>query len=349
MRVAAQAPLNVDPTTTKAQADAAFDTRNYERALDAYRAAFAAGGDARLHYNIAQTLTALGRYPEALESYQRFLAEAPAGTLSTAQQEKFFQLLDELKAKISRLEIVCDVAGARVFVRDKALGTTPLSAPLTLDAGGAKIEILAEGYEPFVANVDLPGAGAKKVDATLRRVDFTGSLAVHGNVAAHVVVDGHDRGETPVTVRLDRGAHTVVVRAEGYVEQTKTIELAAGAKDEATFALRRSPDYTIAFAGFGLGGAALATGAVMGILAFTSFDSAKNQCDQVDQQCGPSAQAAMATSRTYGIISDVTLAIGAVGVGVGIVGLFTADHDRKSERPLKLVVLPTGLGIRGAF
>ena len=79
---------------SKTRGDALFDARNYAGALEEYRAALAQGGDARLRYNIAQTLTALERYPEALASYQAFLAEAPAGTLNGTKDDQFLFSVD---------------------------------------------------------------------------------------------------------------------------------------------------------------------------------------------------------------------------------------------------------------
>jgi hypothetical protein len=72
----------------------------------------------------------MDRYPEALASYQQIIAEAPSGTLSPAQQEKFFSLLDDLKAKVTRVAIRCPVPGARVLLRDTAVGITS-AAPST--------------------------------------------------------------------------------------------------------------------------------------------------------------------------------------------------------------------------
>ena len=334
----------------KSKADASFDSRNYAQALEQYRAALAQGGDPRMHYNIAQTLTALERYPEALVSYQAFLTEAPAGTLSAAQQERFFALLDELKAKISRVEVKCDVAGARVLVRDRALGTTPLPGPISLNAGPAKIEVLAEGFKPFVTNIDLAGGVARTVDVALERVDFSGALSVKSSAAgARVLVDGAERGTTPLSLRVDRGAHVVVVRASGYVEQSKTVTIEAGGRTELQFSPARSPDYTLAFLGFGVGFVGVAAGSVTGILAFTSWSSAKAECYTPAKECGPAGQPELATSKTFGTLSTVAFGVGAAGIGVGAYGWVRARRGRGAAKPVEIMLLPGGLGLRGGF
>ena len=107
-------------------------------------------------------LTALERFPEALASYQTFISEAPPGTLNAAQQEKFFTLLDELKAKIARVEVKCSVAGARVLVRDQVVGTVPLAGPVSVNAGPAKVEVIADGYKPFDDERETFRAGGRR-------------------------------------------------------------------------------------------------------------------------------------------------------------------------------------------
>jgi PEGA domain len=339
-----------DAADLKARADALFDRRSYAEALEQYQAALARGGDPRVRYNIAQTLTALERYPEALASYQAFLAEAPAGTLNAAQQETFFALLDELKSKIARVGIQCEVAGARVLVRDRALGTTPLDGAIVVNAGPARIEVLAEGYKPFVAEVTLAGGHMQTVNVSLERIDFTGRLSVKSNIAsARVSVDGVDRGATPLALRVNQGAHVVVVRAGGYVDQSKTLTIEPGGRTELSFSLSRAPDYTLAYVGFGVGFVGVAAGSVTGILAFTTLSSAKAQCDTVAKECGPSGQPDLQTSKTYGLLSSVAFGVGAAGVGVGIYGWVSGRRARTLVKPVEVVLLPAKLELQGSF
>jgi hypothetical protein len=338
-----------DAGELKARGDAAFDGRNYAEALAQYRAALAQGGDPRIRYNIAQTLTALERYPDALASYQAFLAEAPAGTLNAAQQEKFFALLDELKSKIARLDIRCDVPGARVLLRDTALGTTPLDT-ISVGAGPAKIEVIAEGYRPFVSEVSLVGGRSQTVMVALERIDFTGALAVNSSIhGARVSIDGADRGVTPLALRVDHGTHVVSVRSKGYLDQGKTVMIEPGGRTELLFPLVEAPDYTLAYVGFGAGFVGIAAGSVTGILAFTTLGTAKSQCDDVGKVCGPAGQPDLQTSKTYGILSSVAFGVGAAGVGLGVYGFLKARRGRASTTAVEVVLQPTKLELQGPF
>jgi hypothetical protein len=335
----------------KAQADAAFDGRNYASALEQYEAALKSGGDPRLHYNVAQTLTALERYPEALVAYQTFLAQAPAGTLNAAQQERFFALLDELKTRIARVEVTCPVPGARVLIRDRVVGTTPLSGPIAVNAGPAKIEVLADGFKPVSMQVNLAGGGTQAVDVPLsERIDSKGVLSIGSTVGGtRILVDGVDSGETPSTLRVEHGAHVLLAKAPGYVSEEETVVVETGARKDVRFALRHAPDYTLGYVGFGIGAVGLAAGVATGVLAFTTFNTAKTECDTSAKVCGPAGQPDLQTSKTYGVLSSVSLGVGAAGVALGTFGIVRARLGQGSKRKVEALILPNGLRFQGSF
>lgn len=308
--------------------DDAFDHYRFSEALDHYRAALARGGDARLHYNIAQVLSAMGRFPEALVSYQQFLADAPSGILNEEQQKQLFKLIDEVKGKIGRVEVRCDVKGARVLVRGSEVGVTPLTQGLSVNAGSAKIEVIAEGYRPFETTIELPGGGAKSVDVKLERVDFSGLLVVRASVdGAQIVIDGEPRGPSPVTIKLQQGPHNIVASAPDYLEQSATTILEPGQKREVALTLRRAPSYALAYVGLGVAIAGVGIGTASGIAAFSKFK--KEDCDDVTKLCGPASHADLDTSKLYGNISTVAFAVGGVGAAVGVYGFLRARSEAR--------------------
>jgi hypothetical protein len=343
-------PAWADAKELKERGDASFDSRHYAEALEQYRAALAQGGDPRIHYNIAQALTALERYPEALASYQAFLAEAPAQTLNAAQEEKFFQLLDELKTKITRVWIHCDVPGARVLVRNVEIGMTPIEGAVPVNAGPARLEVIAEGFSPVATDIRLLGGQNQTVDITLERIDFTGRLSLDCNVpAATVFVDDTARGACPLLLRLERGSHVVTAKASGYLSENQTLVIEPGGKTHVVFSLRRAPDYTLAYAGFGVGFVGIAAGTVTGVLAFTTLSGAKGECDTTAKQCGPAGQPGLENSKTYGTLSTVALGVGALGAGVGVYGWLRARPGVAPRKSVEVSLLPTSLMVGGSF
>ncbi len=333
----------------KDKGDAAFDERRFSDAFESYQVAQKTHRDARLHYNIAQSLSALERYPEALEAYQAFLAEAPPGTLNEAQQATLFRLVEELKGKLTRLDLTCDVVGARVLVRGKAVGTTPLAGAVVLNAGEAKLEVLAEGYKPYSTTMVLSGGATVPLRTRLERVDFTGLLSVTSNVAgAQVSVDGAPVGVTPLQVRTKQGSHVVVVKAPAHVEQSRMTTIAPGKRTEVLVSLERAPDYTTAYIGFGLGAAGLAAGTATGILAYVRLGKAKEQCDGAAKECGPAGQDELRASQTWGLLSTVSFGLGAAGIALGGYGLATAKPGVR-EAPVTVTAGTGGLSLRGRF
>ena len=345
----AQAGPTEDAATLKASGDAAFDARRFAEALQSYQGALEKNRDARLHYNIAQALSALERYPEALLSYQAFIAEAPAGTMNEEQQAALFALLEELKGKIARLEVTCDVAGARVLVRGKTVGTTPLPAAVALNAGDAKVEVLAEGYKSYESTLSLTGGATRPLNIRLQRVDFRGGLMVTSNVAgAQVYVDSAPRGATPLDLRLERGAHVVEVKAEDHVAFREVAKVEAGKDTAVNVTLERAPDYTLAYLGFGIGAVGVAAGTATGILAYSRFGKAKEQCDEAAKECGPAGQDELQSSKTWGVLSTVGFSVGAAGIALGSYGLMTAKPSGR-EAPVDVALHPRGVALRGTF
>jgi hypothetical protein len=218
------------------------------------------------------------------------------------------------------------VKGARVLVRGSEVGTTPLTQALVVNAGPAKVEVIAEGYRPFEATIDLPGGGAKMVEAKLERVDFSGTLVVRANIdGAQIVIDGEARGPSPVTVKLPQGTHNIVAKAPEYLEKNATATLEAGQKQEVSVTLRRAPSYTLAYVGLGVAVAGIGLGTASGIAAYSKFK--QDDCDAASKLCGPPSHSALDTSKLYGNISTAAFVVGGAGAALGVYGWLKARSD----------------------
>src|SRR5258706_524982 len=100
----------------------------------------------------------LGDFPEALAALERF--ERHASPEVKAKVGRLDELFRELRSRISTLQLSCAQAGARVLVRDKVVGLTPLSASLRLPAGAATLQGELDGFFPVTKEVVLPAGGA---------------------------------------------------------------------------------------------------------------------------------------------------------------------------------------------
>lgn len=261
-----------DAPGLKKKGDDAMLELRYEDALDAYAASYAITPNPALHYNRARALEALGRYAEALEFYERFKKEAPAELLAKVPQ------LDEHMAgvakRVSSLHLKIALPGARVTLRGVVLGTTPLKAPLRVNAGKAKLEITAEGYHPYEREIELPGGGAFTVEVELKpRVVDAAQLTIEADPAASVELDGKPLGTTPVDAHVTPGSHTVTLSRSGYLTRTTTVVATAGEHKRVSLTLEGEPGIASRWWFWTTVGVVAAGGAVLTISLMTSRDA----------------------------------------------------------------------------
>jgi hypothetical protein len=199
---------------------------------------------------------------------------------------------------------------------------------------------------------------------------------------ATVLRDGVALGDVSLGVPLpvNPGAHTIVVKAEGFADsvtevsldegEEKRIEVAVGeplpaeasaegagapgAPDgrDAGPTARTSGPGPLVWAGFGVAGAGLAVGTVTGLMALGKASSVKSACP--GGECRD--QAALddvSTGRTLGTVSTVAFVVGGVGALVGVYGLLSGGAARTGAATTKPRVAidlgPTGGGLRGTF
>lgn len=232
--------------TLKEQGNQSMLDMRYVDALAAYEESLSlAPGDLTLLYSIARARELLGDFPEALAAIERFTAEAPANV--KARVGKLDQLATQLRARVSTLTIKCNIAGARVLVRHKVIGATPLAAPIRLTAGAATIDVELEGFFPQTRDVVLPGAGGLAIEITLAPRSTSGMLLLKTDPpGARVSVDGRPEGTASPTVELalPPGSHRLLAQREGYDDADTPLVLSPGATRELTLTMQRSVPVT---------------------------------------------------------------------------------------------------------
>lgn len=102
------------------------------------------------------------------------------------------------------------------------------------------------------------------------------------------------------------------------------------------------------YALFGVGGAALATGAVLGILSSRAGNDASQQCS--DGLCPEAAKADVDRQRSLGLAADASFVAGGVAAGVGLVlFLLSGDDDGRVAVAPAIGGDGAGLVLSGAF
>ena len=133
---------------------------------------------------------------------------------------------------VGGLRIETDPGGAEVRLNGSAKGATPLT--LSIPAGQYTLTVL-QGNKVKELPVSVTGGAMTVHHVTWAEVPTaataeTGHLSVATDPAgSDVVVDGEERGVSPITLRnLSIGQHRVVVRARG-TTYTRTVQIEAGA------------------------------------------------------------------------------------------------------------------------
>jgi hypothetical protein len=225
-------------TKLRDQGNEAMLGMRYADALGAYTKALELAPDeVGLYYSLARAHEFLGEYPQALESLETFDKKAPPEARAKVGDLK--ALYAEIRPRVSLLNLSSDVAGARVLVRNKVIGVTPLP-PMRLLAGAATLQIELDGYFTEAREVTLPGGGELALRVELHAKSSSGLLSITTNpMGALVSVDGAERGtSTPkLELALAAGPHEVSVKREGYDAARIPIVLSPGSARDVSIPL----------------------------------------------------------------------------------------------------------------
>jgi hypothetical protein len=221
----------------KKKGDAAMVSLRYEEAIEAYKQAYEITGDPALLYNRGRALQGLGLFPEALEQLEAFKQQASPALLSRVPALE--SLITEVRSKIASVLVLSNAKKARILIRSKVVGTTPLGGHIKLNAGPALVEVEAEGYLPFKQTVELPGGGDIEIQANLKLKSKMGLLTVRSPIpGARVFIDGKPAGNVPAERSLPAGPHKILVERDGYETAETTAVVNAGDKKQISIELK---------------------------------------------------------------------------------------------------------------
>ena len=232
-----------------------YDKKQYQPALESFRAAYAEKPSPGIKQNIALCLKGLGRPVEAATAFDEALDEGES-SLKPEVRAQMQQELTELSKVVAtvRLRVVTAVDkqpldGAVITVDGVTLAPAAARRPIRLEPG---IHI-------FGAHVDgLPNPPEKKlsllagspVDATFEVGDRPGTLTITPNVQDAVVqVDASEPRRGTWTGKLLPGPHRVIVSAPNFQTQTTDVVVSSDANVEYAINLVRPgempPEYTL--------------------------------------------------------------------------------------------------------
>jgi PEGA domain len=211
-------------------------------ALEAYKKAYALSPEPALHYNMGHALEALADYPGALAEYEEFARVAPPDL--KARVPKLAELIAEIRGRVTRVGFHCNVAGARVLVRDIAVGTIGPDGTFSraFPAGPASFEVAADGYAPYKQQTTFVPGGEVSLDIALVTKSKAGVLRVTSvPEGGDVYVDDKSAGQSPTEMSVVAGTHRIVVRKAGLREATTQAVVDVGETKEVSVDLEKKP------------------------------------------------------------------------------------------------------------
>lgn len=266
-------PAEKSPTQLKAEGDAAFDALLYADALRAYEASYEASHDPALLFNRGRALQALGRYSDALEMFERFEKEAPAGL--RAKVPGLSKLIEDVRSRVATLRVICNVQGAQVLVADRVLGETGSLGDLRLNAGPTNVKVTREGYFPVKRDVVLKGSTLTTVEVKLLPRATSGVLAVIVEpAAARVTIDGKFEGNAPIELVLPAGTHDVSLASPGYEPLASKAVVRADGRVDVRLTMQATPSVLSRWWFWTGVGAVVVSGVVIGVALTTNRNPA---------------------------------------------------------------------------
>jgi hypothetical protein len=138
-----------------------YEKGNAAEALDKFNEAYAVYPSPKLWFNIGQADRDIGRPAEAMNAFERFLAEArDASAISINEADRS---VAELRTKLGRLAIDCSTEGAEVEVDGKPVGNAPIPGSFWVVPGRHQVAARQTNAAPTMEYVEVAAGTIRTV------------------------------------------------------------------------------------------------------------------------------------------------------------------------------------------
>jgi len=279
-----------------------YEESDYAAALTEFKRAYELVPNYKLLYNIGQVSFQLQDYASALRSFSRYLQEGQ-GEISANRREEVQRDVDKLRTRVATLRVSTSKPGAEISVDDVAVGRTPLSEPLLVNAGRRRIAATLSGYASVTKVVEVAGQETLRVSLELSSSDAAVSTPPPPVTAPSVSVTA------PAPKPPERLAPWIPWTVTGglLVATAVTGVLAGGASSDLKVQLARYPGVrkdidaassktrALALTTDVLGGLTLAAAGVSTVLMLNSAEPPKRASGRLDVGIGPGGLAVAGT------------------------------------------------------
>jgi tetratricopeptide (TPR) repeat protein len=179
-----------------------FDEGAYDGARVEFQQAYDLQPSFKILYNLGLVHKQLIDYVNALNSFERYLAEGGLN-IDENRRAEVTREIASLKTRVGSLNITTNVPGAEISVDDVPVGRSPLTGPVRVNPGNRKVSATKAGRVPASRVVQIAGSSVADlrldlpetrtvvvVDKPTRRVPW-GGWAITGALAAGAGVTGY--------------------------------------------------------------------------------------------------------------------------------------------------------------
>lgn len=134
----------------------------FQQAMTAFKDAYDLFPSPKIRYNFGLAYEGMGRNADALEAFDAFLVEATDA--STETRERAVTARNTLLGRVGTLRVVADVEGATIVVDGRDMGKTAPARELRLDPGPHLLLVdRGGGTAPFTQRLDVAAGTAVTV------------------------------------------------------------------------------------------------------------------------------------------------------------------------------------------
>jgi hypothetical protein len=266
-------------------------------------------------YNIGQVFVSLAKPVEAVDAYQRYLADG-GKKIPAARRTEVDKEIARQRARIATLEVRGLPEGAMVRLDGKEIGKAPIAAPVRVGVGTHVIAAAAEGYDAAETQVTVAGEDQKVVDLVLAK--HQGEPVpppVVAPVAAAVPV-------APVAPVVPVSAPVVLPAVSAPVVVSAPVE--PPARQQSMSRMRIAGIVSGA-----AGVAGLAAGTACALVARSRHNSAENTVNQYYDK----AQSLQSEAHDFAIGANVGFIAGGTLAALGVVLYFIGAPDGQAATP----------------
>ncbi len=201
-----------------------FAKQDYAGARQRYQAAYELSKEPRVLYNVAVCLKEEGKYAKAIRVLQESAAQG--GKAPREYVERVADTIDTLSPLVATVTVEGLATGMSLEVDKEVVVPTP-QGKFLVDAGTRVVVVRKSGFAAQSFTRDFPAGERYGFAVALAPLPASLRVVTNGARDASVLLDGREVGLAPATLSVAPGAHEVVVRAPGYREVRRTVDLSS--------------------------------------------------------------------------------------------------------------------------